>query len=255
MVCLVHGMGGVGKTEILRRAAASPWAEQFEDGRFEINLRGFAPGSEPDYGRQAAQARDPDEVLESLLRQVGKDGHPDRPGCSRGGVARLARPRGACSCCWTTPTTPSRSARWTARPRTPPAPSWPPAAISTSLAGHLLGAELLPVRDAVALLRHIAGETDESALPQGELAQLADRCGKLPVALRPMGWALRHTAVADLLAAMEAPDPLRDFPEADGPVRAAFLASYHGCRASFNSPCATARCTQGPTSPGRRWWR
>jgi tetratricopeptide (TPR) repeat protein len=225
MVCLVHGMGGVGKTEILRRAAASPWAEQFEDGRFEINLRGFAPGSEPDDGRQAAEARDPDEVLESLLRQVGRtDIQTDRDAREEAWRAWLSTRRVLLLL----------DNAYDAEQIRPLLPG-PHAACLTLVssrnqhipAGHSLGAELLPVRDAVALLRHIAGETDESALPQGELAQLADRCGKLPVALRPMGWALRHTAVADLLAAMEAPDPLRDFPEADGPVRAAFLASYH----------------------------
>ncbi|MFF3242498.1 hypothetical protein ACFYWY_01930 [Streptomyces sp. NPDC002870] len=185
----------------------------------------FRPGSEPEDGRQAPEARDPGEVLESLLRQVGRtDIQADRDAREEARRAWLSTRRVLLLL-------DNAYDAEQIRPLLPGPHAACPILVSSRnqhiLAGRSLGAGLLPERDAVALLRLIAGDTDQSALPEAGLARLADRCGRLPVALRPMGWALRHTAVADLLAAMEAPDPLRDFPEADGPVRAAFLASYH----------------------------
>ncbi|MFI1399015.1 tetratricopeptide repeat protein [Streptomyces sp. NPDC020681] len=222
MVCLVHGMGGVGKTQILRRAAAT-WADRFQDGRFEVNLRGFAPGPAPGDGRRAEEARDPYEVLESLLRQAGRTDIPaDRSEREErwrdwlSGRRVLLLLDNAHDAAQIRPLLPGPNAMCltlvSSREQQMPADESVPA-------------ELLPPADAVELLRSVAGAA-ETAFDDSALEALAERCGRLPVALRPIGWSLRHTPVSDLLATMDASHPLRELPDADGPVQAAFLASY-----------------------------
>lgn len=60
-VCVVHGRGGQGKTELLRAAAARV-TSLFPGGCLEIDLRGWTPDSEP---------RDPHMVIAEQLHHVG----------------------------------------------------------------------------------------------------------------------------------------------------------------------------------------
>ncbi|MER6672908.1 tetratricopeptide repeat protein [Streptomyces sp. NPDC000983] len=60
-VCVVHGRGGQGKTELLRAAAARV-TSLFPGGCLEIDLRGWTPDSEP---------RDPHMVIAEQLHHAG----------------------------------------------------------------------------------------------------------------------------------------------------------------------------------------
>lgn len=60
-VCLIHGRGGLGKSELLR-AVADRVSDRFPDGCLEIDLRGWTPGETP---------QNPDAVITEQLLHLG----------------------------------------------------------------------------------------------------------------------------------------------------------------------------------------
>ncbi|MFJ3710176.1 MULTISPECIES: AAA family ATPase [unclassified Streptomyces] len=83
-MCLVHGMGGVGRTALIRAAAARAGA-RFGDGRFEVNLHGFSPTDAPSAQNRGSAVRTdaaPSAKNEAvaLLRAVGQVTEADAMG-------------------------------------------------------------------------------------------------------------------------------------------------------------------------------
>ncbi|MDR3081630.1 MAG: tetratricopeptide repeat protein, partial [Streptomyces sp.] len=229
---LVHGMGGVGKTALIEQAAAKV-KDRFPDGRIEINLNGFESETDTAGTLQRAQPLSSGQALERLLSRVG---HPSIP-------ADLAQ----------------RSDEWrawlsgrrvllvldnaadeqTITPLLPGADAQCLTLISSRNQDFLLVPPEQCIRldgiseeAAVTLLRstgHNAANADSETL-----AELARRCCCLPVALRPIGAALRNSTVGDVLAAMD-DDVLAEFPHADAAVRKAFQVSYKALPADLRT--------------------
>ncbi|MCT2594450.1 tetratricopeptide repeat protein [Streptomyces sp. N2-109] len=210
-ICLVHGMGGVGKTALLRETA-SRLAERYPDARFEVDLQGWTPGSTP---------RDPHQVLGELLQQCGYEQLPAEP------AARAEEWRGWLS---------GRSvllildnARDAAqvRPLLPGARAHCLTLIAsrdrlTGLTRHATHLRELSEEAAVQLL----WEAGDRGHDPATLRRIARLCGCLPLALRPVGALLRDTPAEVLLSAMSSPDPLRHIPDVGESVRLAFATSY-----------------------------
>ncbi|MER7542044.1 tetratricopeptide repeat protein [Spirillospora sp. NPDC127506] len=218
----VHGMGGAGKTA-LARALAAEIGEQFPDGRFEVDLRGFTPGHRP---------RDPGEVLGELLALVGfAPAEIPADAQAKGGLWRgwLAERRVLLIL---------DNARDAAqvRPLLPgPRTSAGCLVVVTSRdrlteleAAVRIGVDTLSVSDAVALLVGVAGRSqEEMAARDGELAELAGLCGCLPLALRPAGSLLAVLSAAEVIEVMRSAEhPLEHLEDVDQVVQAAFTASY-----------------------------
>ncbi|MFI6875216.1 NB-ARC domain-containing protein [Streptomyces sp. NPDC050400] len=224
-VCLVHGMGGVGKTTLIRTAAARV-SGLFPDGRFEVNLYGFAPAGAPRDVERGSGVRAPLSVLADLLRQTGM---PDD---------RIPADLDACAALW-------RS--WLSGRRVlllldnafddeqirflRPGPR---AGCLTLVSSRRQDIDAAVRVDVPALTQHEAVEllctVGELTVPAGPrshtLTALARRCGQLPLALRPVGAMLRSMPAEDVLEAMAETDPLAEFPDAADAVAAAFRASY-----------------------------
>lgn len=173
-VVALHGPGGVGKTTL-----ALHWArrmrEPVPDGELFVDLRGYGPG-EP---LSAADA------LDSLLRGIGVDGSripPDEESRSALLRSELADKK------MLLVLDNARTAQQV-RPLLPGGDSLVLLTSRSQLRGLAVreGARRVPVdpmpsEDAVALLRHRLGDDDAPSYRES-LVQLADLCGRLPVAL------------------------------------------------------------------------
>jgi tetratricopeptide (TPR) repeat protein len=175
VISAIGGTGGVGKT-----ALAVHWAHQaagrFPDGQLYVNLRGYDPG-------QPVTAAD---ALARFLRALGipgKDIPPDEDERAARYRSRLADKH------MLIVLDNARSARQV-RPLLPGTPSCAVVVTSRdSLAGLVardgavrLDLDLLPPQDAVGLLRALIGARVD-AEPE-TAALLAERCNRLPLALR-----------------------------------------------------------------------
>ncbi|MFC8829362.1 tetratricopeptide repeat protein, partial [Streptomyces sp. NPDC057137] len=217
-ICLVHGMGGIGKSELLSQAAAR-LKDQFPDGQLEINLHGFEP--------EIRESRNPDEALESLLSLIGHPKIPASPDARQeewrswlAGRRVLLLLDNAHDAGQIRPLLPGQNARCltlvSSRNQDIDADR------KISLTG-------LPEQAAIELLKNLA--RPEPGVPEiraerGELAQLARRCGYLPVALSTVGAFLYGKSTTEMLDAMGGPNPLLEVPRAEVAVRLAFRASY-----------------------------
>jgi tetratricopeptide (TPR) repeat protein/DNA-binding SARP family transcriptional activator len=175
VISAIGGTAGVGKT-----ALAVQWAHyvagRFPDGQLYVNLRGY----DPDHPMPAADA------LAGFLRALGVPG-PDIPA---EGAERATRYRSLLADRRMLIVLDNARSEEQVRPLLPGSPAC--AVVVTSrdaLAGLVArdGAErleldLLPLPDAVGLLRELIGERVENDPAAAEM--LAGRCGRLPLALR-----------------------------------------------------------------------
>ncbi|HEY3869755.1 MAG TPA: BTAD domain-containing putative transcriptional regulator [Actinocrinis sp.] len=178
----INGMGGIGKTALAVRTAHR-LADGFPDGQLFIDLHGYTKGVAP---REAGQA------LESLLRALGvsagqiPDDVEERAALYR---HRLADTR-------TLILLDNAASEGQVRPLLPSAPGCLVLVTSRrKLKGlydvHTVSLDLLPMPDACALLRAVAGP-DRTAAGDPLLEEIAQSCGHLPLALRIAGALLHH---------------------------------------------------------------
>ena len=215
MIAAVSGTPGVGKT-----ALAVHWAhrtaDRFPDGQLYVNLRGYDPGEPVTEG----------EALTGFLRAMGVPGQdiPPEPGqCAAKYRSLLAGRRmlvvldnagHAEQVRSLLPGTPGCAVLVTSR---------------DSLAGLVardgaarLDLDLLPLNDAVSLLRELIGARADAEL--GATAELAQQCSRLPLALRvaaEFAAARRTVALKDLVAELANQQRQLDLLDADGDPRAA----------------------------------
>ncbi|MGW4382961.1 ATP-binding protein [Kitasatospora sp. NPDC004531] len=218
VLCVITGMGGVGKTALAVRAAHRA-GERFPDGQLFLDLRSHTEGLEP-LGAE--------DALEALLRSLDvpadriPNGLTDRAALYR---TRLAGTR-------TLVLLDNASSAAQVRPLLPGSTGCLVLVTSRNpLVGlddaHLLTLDVLPEDDAVDLLRRVAG-TDPDADPA--LAELARLAGRLPLALRILGARLRHrprlTAAALVEELREERHRLGLLRDEDRDLAALFRASY-----------------------------
>jgi hypothetical protein len=216
-ILAVSGPPGVGKTALALRWAHRVRA-QFPDGCLYVDLRGYAP----DRPVEASEA------LGTLLGCLGDDVPADL-------AVRAARYRSRLAGRRMLVLLDNALCAEQVRPLLPGAGSC--AAIVTSrddLAGlvardgaHRISLDLLPMPDALALLGNLLG-TDRVAANPPAAAMLAQRCGRLPLALRVAAEAARPDASPAEIT--EGPATGLDWLEAGGDprtgVRAVFSWSY-----------------------------
>jgi tetratricopeptide (TPR) repeat protein/transcriptional regulator with XRE-family HTH domain len=178
VISAVSGTAGVGKT-----ALAVHWAHhaasQFRDGQLYVNLRGYDPG-------QPMSATD---ALAGFLRSLGVPGQ-DIP---QDGNERAARYRSLLAGKWMLVVLDNASSAEQVRPLLPGNPECAVVVTSRdSLAGLVardgagrIDLDLLPVDDAVTLLRELIGARVD-AEPEAAVT-LAELCARLPLALRVAG--------------------------------------------------------------------
>ncbi|MFG2042888.1 BTAD domain-containing putative transcriptional regulator [Dactylosporangium sp. NPDC048998] len=175
-VAIISGPGGVGKSALANRAAhrLSGYAP---DGQLHVDLH----GQDRDPSVVPAQA-----VLDSFLRALGVPpgqipaGHTEAQAMYRtmtAGRRLLVILDNAASAGQVAPLLPSGSASITL------VTSRAPLALEDA---HRLALDVLPVRDAASMLGRYVGPDRAAAQPQC-LHQLAELCGRLPLALRIAG--------------------------------------------------------------------
>jgi tetratricopeptide (TPR) repeat protein len=223
-VVAVHGMGGVGKTA-LARAFAAEVAPRFPDARLEVDLYGFTPDAAP---------RPTEQVLGELLAVVGFE--PAEVPASLEGRSQLWRS-------WLSPRRVLlvldnvRDAAQ-AEPLLPGGAGPGRSLVVVTSRGRLdeldatvdVEVATLTATDAVDLLiqasRRPAADLDALRADLDALAALADRCGHLPLALRPVGHLLDRLEPAELVEVMSDVHPLEHLDRADQTAGAAFTVSY-----------------------------
>jgi tetratricopeptide (TPR) repeat protein/transcriptional regulator with XRE-family HTH domain len=223
VISAIGGTAGVGKT-----ALALQWAHQmagrFPDGQLYVNLRGYGPGEPMTAG----------EALTGFLRALGVPG-PDIPAQTE---QRAARYRGLLSGRRVLILLDNACEAGQVRPLLPAAAGCVTLVTSRdTLAGLVardgaqrVDLDLLPMADAVALLRALIGGRVDAT--PGAAAQLAARCSRLPLALRvaaEIATLYPASSLADLVSDLEDQHPL-DVLDAgkdeDTAVRAVFAWSY-----------------------------
>jgi tetratricopeptide (TPR) repeat protein/transcriptional regulator with XRE-family HTH domain len=223
IITAIGGMAGVGKTALAVRWAHEV-ADRFPDGQLYVNLRGY----------DADQPVSAIDALAGFLRALGMPAHELPPGLDERAAAY--RSRTADRRMLVVLDNAARVEQ--VRPLLPGAATCVTVVTSRdTLAGLVArdGAErieldVLSSEDAVTLLRQLggAGMADDAAV-----ATLADRCCRLPLALRvaaELAAARPTTAVAELAAELADVQHRLDVLEADGDsrtaVRAVFSWSY-----------------------------
>ncbi|WP_081967240.1 tetratricopeptide repeat protein [Kitasatospora sp. NRRL B-11411] len=236
VLCVITGMGGVGKTALAVRTAHRV-GERFPDGQLFLDLRSHTAGLEP---------LSAEDALETLLRSL--DVPADR--IPSGLTDRAALYRARLSGTRTLVLLDNASSAAQVRPLLPGSTGCLVLVTSRSpLVGlddaHLLTLDVLPEDDAVDLLRRAAGAgplpvptpTTDPASPTapaiGELADFAELArlgGRLPLALRILGARLRHrprlTAAALVEELREERHRLGLLRDEDRDLAALFRASY-----------------------------
>jgi DNA-binding SARP family transcriptional activator/tetratricopeptide (TPR) repeat protein len=221
VISAVSGTAGVGKT-----ALALHWAHRavpvFPDGQLYADLRGY----------DAAPPLTPAEVLAAFLRVPGAD-------TPRGRDARAARYRSLLAGKRMLIVLDNASSAEQVRPLLPGAPACVTIVTSRdSLAGLIaraggarLEVDLLPLADAVSLLRDLIGP--RAAADPDSVTELAGLCARLPLALRvaaELAAARQQAALASLVAELADQRRRLDLLDAAGDprtaVRAVFSWSY-----------------------------
>ncbi|WP_083647525.1 ATP-binding protein [Kitasatospora sp. CB01950] len=221
VLCVITGMGGVGKTALAVRTAHRV-GERFPDGQLFLDLRSHTAGLEP-LGAE--------DALETLLRSLGvpanriPSGLTDRAALFR---ARLSGTR-------TLILLDNASSAAQVRPLLPGSTGCLVLVTGRSpLVGlddaHLLTLDVLPEDDAVDLLRRVAGAGPADRGEPADFVELARLGGRLPLALRILGARLRHrprlTAAALAEELREERHRLARLRDEDRDLAALFRSSY-----------------------------
>ncbi|MEV4345558.1 BTAD domain-containing putative transcriptional regulator [Actinoplanes sp. NPDC049596] len=227
VVAVVDGMAGSGKTTLALHVAAL-LGDRYPDAHLFVDLRGHS----------AERPLEPAEALLVLLRQLGVDAGRippelvDRIGLWRTEVAKrrvlvlFDNAAASAQLAELLPATPGSLALVTSRRRL------------VGLDGvHPESLEVLPHAEAVALLARIVG--DRVGAEPAAAAEVARRCGGLPLALRIAGARLAHRPrwrVADLVRRL-CESALPELAAEDRSVASAFAVSYsqlpYGVKAVF----------------------
>ncbi|MFB8771463.1 caspase family protein [Streptomyces broussonetiae] len=213
-VCVVHGRGGQGKTELLRALAART-THLFPGGCLEIDLRGWTPGEQP---------RDPYMVIAEQLHHMGHAAE-DVPKdlTARAETWRLFLKQNPVLLLLDN----ARDARQLA-PLLPSAGS--PSTVIISSRSELAEVnahwrfELPPLTatDCVTVWHKMGIPQDT-----GQLDEIAGLINGSPLALGPIGTRLMHGASPTaVLASLTGPNRYATFPTIDTAERAAFTAAY-----------------------------
>jgi tetratricopeptide (TPR) repeat protein/transcriptional regulator with XRE-family HTH domain len=200
LLSAVNGMAGIGKTALALHAAHR-LAPLFPDGQLFIDLHGYTPGMSP---------VEPADALDRLLHTLGVPGeqiprHPeDRAALYRSVLSTrnvLIVLDNASSETQVQPLLPGHSGcrvLITSRRR-----------LSGLDDVRTVSLDVLPVRDAIALFTRTAGRERIAGTSRNMLAEAAERCGLLPLAIRIAASRLRsHSTwdVAHLLDRLSAHD-------------------------------------------------
>ncbi|MGW2183435.1 BTAD domain-containing putative transcriptional regulator [Streptomyces sp. NPDC001732] len=174
LIIAIDGMGGSGKTSLAVRAAHQ-LADSYPDAQLHIDLRGFTPSGQPLSAGAAAEA---------LLRALGVPG--DRiPDDAEGRIALWRRTMSAHRMILLLDNALDESQ---VRPLLTSPTETLVLVTSRALlvdldAAHTVSLGVMPPGDSVALVEGVLGRTRARAEPEA-VAQLAELCGHLPLALR-----------------------------------------------------------------------
>lgn len=218
-VICIHGMAGVGKTQLALRAAHGV-ADRFPDGALFVDLRGYTPDERP---------LDPAIALSRLLGQLGMpEGRvPDDMD------ARATRYRATVAGKMMLIVLDNARTASQVRPLLPAAPGCRVIITSRSHLTALddtvpIGLDVLPPTEAGELFGTVAGISPVTA--DGDIASVVSRCGGLPMAIRIVAARYRDQAWAtlrELDARLADPhDRLMLFDDGERSLGPAFTASY-----------------------------
>jgi tetratricopeptide (TPR) repeat protein/transcriptional regulator with XRE-family HTH domain len=182
VVATIAGMPGVGKTALAVQAAHRV-ASRYPDEQIYLDLHGYARGGRP---------VEPGEALDRVLRSLGVPAEQipadpdDRAALYR---SRLADHRALILL-------DNAAAEEQVAPLLPGTPGCLVLVTSRRLLtgldhSHALSLDVLPLVDAVTLFTRAAGEQRVRAEPPARLAELVERCGRLPLAVRVAAARLR----------------------------------------------------------------
>ncbi|GAA1984217.1 AfsR/SARP family transcriptional regulator [Catenulispora subtropica] len=219
-ICAVNGMAGVGKTALAIRAAHR-MADRYPDGQLFLDLNGHTAGMRP---------RDPEEALAALLQSIGTP--PQQIPGDLAARAALYRDRLAGS--RTLILLDNAADERQVRPLLPAAGGCLVLVTSRKRLkalddAYALSLDALPVSDAVALFRRVSG-TEHTRGDESLMEEIADLCGRLPLALRIAAAILRHRAswtparLAEMLTSH--PGRVGAFRDGDRDLRSVFDLSY-----------------------------
>ncbi|MFE9724327.1 BTAD domain-containing putative transcriptional regulator [Streptomyces sp. NPDC005794] len=174
LIVAIDGMGGSGKTSLAVRAAHQ-LTDRYPDAQLHIDLRGFTP-SEPPLGAGAA--------AEALLRMLGAPGERI-PDDAEGRIALWRRTMSSRRMILLLDNAVDESQ---IRPLLASPTQTLVLVTSRSLlvdldAAHTVSLGVMPPHDSVALVEGVLGSARARAEPEA-VAQLAELCGHLPLALR-----------------------------------------------------------------------
>ena len=182
VICAIDGMGGIGKTALALHAAHL-LADRYPDGQLFLDLHGYTKGLEP---------RDPADALAVILQALGIPSRQIPPALD----ARAALYRDLLAGTRTLIVLDNVASEEQIRPLLPGSGSCTVLITSRTQLRSLDDAytvplDLLPLDQAVALLRVLAGPR-HNAVDDAVFGQIAELCGRLPLALRIAGGLLRH---------------------------------------------------------------
>jgi len=231
VICAIDGMGGIGKTALALHAAHL-LADRYPDGQLFLDLHGYTRGLEP---------REPGDALAVILQALGIPSRQIPPSLD----ARAALYRDLLADTRTLIVLDNVANEEQIRPLLPGSGRCTVLITSrTQLRAlddaHTVPLDVLPADQAVALLRVVAGPR-HNAVDDAVFEQIADLCGRLPLALRIAGGLLRHRSA---WTAQHLVDKLREgrpgldfFRDGERDLTAVFELSYralpNGQRLSF----------------------
>jgi DNA-binding SARP family transcriptional activator len=182
VICAIDGMGGIGKTALALHSAHL-LADRYPDGQLFLDLHGYTKGLEP---------REPGDALAVILQALGIPSRQIPPELD----ARAALYRDLLAGTRTLIVLDNVANEEQIRPLLPGSGRCTVLITSrTQLRSlddaHIVPLDVLPVDQAVALLRAVAGPRHD-AVDDAVFEQIADLCGRLPLALRIAGGLLRR---------------------------------------------------------------